>query len=85
MLAEKSRADRVLVRRWVEDGSAIVGARVTVDNATIRTSDNAGRAIFTASRLPPGEQAIAIGREDGRTLTITIDAGAGYRQTLALA
>lgn len=84
--AEESGGDRVLVLRRAEDGRAIVGARVTVDNTTTRTSDNAGRVTFPASLLPPGEHTLAIVSEDGRTLTmtITIDAGAGYRQTVAL-
>jgi hypothetical protein len=83
---QESASDRILTLRRAEDGTAIAGARVTIDGTTTRTSDSGGRVIFPAALLPPGQHTLAIVNEDGRTLTmtITVDANAGFAQTLHL-
>ena len=54
------------------DGSPIVGAAVTLDNAITRYTDASGRVSFPASSMPVGQHTLSIVTTDGRTLTTTV-------------
>lgn len=65
-----SGSDRILTV-VDDDGSAIGGAKVTLDGGVSRYTDAAGRVSFPVSLMPPGEHTLVVTQGE-RTLTITV-------------
>lgn len=84
--AQTVGSDRILTLRAQEDGTPLAGAAVTVDRTVTRTSDAAGRVVFPAAVLGPGQHRLDILTADGRALSllVIVDASGNFSQTLLL-
>ena len=79
-------SDRIITLRAQEDGTPLAGAAVTIDGTLTRTSDAAGRVVFPAAVLTPGQHRLDIVTQDGRSLSllVVVDASGNFAQTVLL-
>jgi hypothetical protein len=79
-------SDRILTLRDPDTLLALVGAAVTIDNRTTRTTNTGGQCTFPADVLTPGRHRLDIATRDGRSLgmLIAVDSGGNFVQTIYL-